>query len=104
MCFESLGLLAIPLGLPEATVWVIRGEGQPKGSNAVHCCSLLLMSSQLSPHYPPECQPTGTVLGLDIMSAGYHYLYIYFFFFLFFPPDRFGLVCSCAFGETVTAS
>lgn len=46
----------------------------------------------LSPHYLPECQPIGTVQGLDIMSAGYHYMYF------FFSPDRLALVCSGASG------
>jgi len=101
----SFGSRAIPPGLPQATVWVIRvhvrGLTHLSGRETERQLTSLSLSLSLplslstststSPLYLPECQPIGTVQGLDIMSAGYHYMYY------FFPPDRLALVCSWCF-------
>ncbi len=81
----SLGSVAVPPGLPEATVRIIRvhvrGLTNLRGGKKAESSPLHLAFDvwpALSPHYLPECQPIGTVQGLDIMSAGYHYMYFFF--------------------------
>lgn len=83
--------------LLKATMWVIIIHAREGLTDFIWCrrarCLHLPFEVQAvgSPLYPPECQPIGTAQGLDIMSAGYHYMCVFSP-----PPDRLALVRSGA--------